>query len=231
LHPLDRINPFAKLLAALLVSSLGWLAGQALTAGLLAAAVLALLLACRVPHAGGYLRLMALVGTLVALSWTLSLAWGGMPWPQAADEALRMAFRLIATTGSFFIAIETISAATLLAACGKLRLPGLLTLSLVLIIGMIPLLREELQIIGETQRCRGLELDRGALSRRILHALARGVPLMVQTFRMAESIALSLSIYGFDPRTRRSTWREVGWLTVETRFPLPPSALPPGPAP
>ncbi len=224
MHWLDRVNPFIKLLAALLLSSGGWLAGSALGAGVVAAIVLAIVIGCRLPQTGGYLKLMALVAALVTLSWTISFAWNGAPLAVAFDDALRMAFRLIATTGSFFVAVETTSAGTLLAACSRLRLPGTFTLVLVLVVGMIPLMREEFQNIGETQRARGLELDRGPILKRVLYALARGVPLMVQTYRMAEMIALALSIYGFDPRVRRTSWRNIGWLTVQTSFPLQPPA-------
>ena len=219
MHWLDRINPFAKLCVAALLSAFGWLAGGALTAGIVAAVVLAIVIACRLPQAAGYLKLMALVGTLVTFSWTLSFAWNGAPLALALDQAMRMAFRLITTTGSFFVAIETTSAGALLAACSRLRLPGTATLVLVLVIGMIPLMREEFQSIGNTQRARGLELDRGPILQRILYALARGVPLMVQTYRMAEMIALALSLYGFDPRQRRTSWRDIGWLTLQTSFP------------
>jgi energy-coupling factor transport system permease protein len=96
-------------------------------------------------------------------------------------------------------------------------------LVLVLVVGMIPLIREEFQNIGETQRARGLELDRGPIFKRVLHALARGVPLMVQTYRMAEMIALALSIYGFDPQLRRTSWRDIGWLTIQSDFPIQPA--------
>jgi energy-coupling factor transport system permease protein len=221
-HRLDRINPFVKLLVALVLSSLGWVAGSAVATGVVAAIVLAVVIACRLPQTGGYLKLMALVGGLVTLSWTVSFVWNGAPFSTAIDDAFRMAFRLIATTGSFFVAIETTFAGSLLAACSRLRLPGSLTLVLVLVIGMIPLMREEFQNIGETQRARGLELDRGPLAKRILYALARGVPLMVQTYRMAEMIALALSIYGFDPKIARTTWRDIGWLTIQTKFPPQP---------
>lgn len=222
MHRLDRINPFVKLLVALVLSSLGWVAGSAVATGVVAAIVLAVVIACRLPQTGGYLKLMALVGGLVTLSWTVSFVWNGASFSTAIDDAFRMAFRLIATTGSFFVAIETTSAGSLLAACSRLRLPGSLTLVLVLVIGMIPLMREEFQNIGETQRARGLELDRGPLAKRILYALARGVPLMVQTYRMAEMIALALSIYGFDPKIARTTWRDIGWLTIQTKFPPQP---------
>ncbi len=72
--------------------------------------------------------------------------------------------------------------------------------------------------IADTQRDRGLELDRGPLLRRVRFALAKGMPLMVQTYRMAEAISLALSLHGFDPNVRRTTWRNVGWLTVESEL-------------
>lgn len=222
MHRLDRINPFVKLLAALVLSSLGWFVGNAVAAGSVAAIAMGIVIACRLPQTKGYLKLMALVGGLVTLSWTLSFVWNGAPLATAIDDGFRMAFRLIATTASFFVAIETTSAGALLAACSRLKLPGQLTLVLVLVVGMIPLMREELQNIGETQRARGLELDRGPLMKRIVYALARGVPLMVQTYRMAEMIALALSIYGFDPKITRTTWRDIGWLTIQTKFPSQP---------
>lgn len=216
---LDRVNPFVKLLAAALVTAAGWFVPDAVSAGLLAAAVIGFIAACRLPQAAGYFKIAALVGALVTVSWMASFMMSGATVAQAADHALRLAFRLVITTGSFFVAVETISAGALLAACSRTRLPGTMTLVLVLVIGMIPLMREEFHNIGETQRARGLELDRGPILRRVLYALARGVPLMVQTFRTAETIALALSIYGFDPQVRRTSWRDVGWLTVQSTFP------------
>ncbi|WP_072395423.1 energy-coupling factor transporter transmembrane component T [Hyphomicrobium sp. CS1GBMeth3] len=220
MHWLDRVNPFAKLFAAVLLTTAGWLTPNAVSAGALAFAVIVFIAACRLPQAKGYFKIAALVGSIVTVSWLISFLAGGASLADAADHALRLAFRLIVTTGSFFIAIETSSAGTLLAACGRARLPGMFTLVLVLIVGMIPLMREEFQNIGETQRARGLELDRGPILKRVLYALARGVPLMVQTFRMAESIALALSIYGFDPKVKRTSWRDVRLLTVQSSFPL-----------
>jgi energy-coupling factor transport system permease protein len=35
-------------------------------------------------------------------------------------------------------------------------------------------------------------------------------------------IALALSIYGFDPKIARTTWRDIGWLTIQTQFPPQP---------
>ena len=163
---------------------------------------------------------MGLVGALVTVSWTINFVVRGVPVAAAMSEALRLALRILTTTGSFFVAVETTSAGALAAACCKFRIPARATLSIILVVGVIPLLREEFRLIGETQRARGLELDRGPIWRRARYALARGVPLMVQTYRMAEAISLGMSLHGFDLETRRTTWREVGWFTVDSHFPV-----------
>ncbi|MBN9080634.1 MAG: hypothetical protein BGP04_20395 [Rhizobiales bacterium 62-17] len=220
MHWLDRINPFLKLAIAALVTAASWLAPNAIVAMALAAAVLLFMLYCRLPAASGYFKIIGLVAVLVTASWALTFISRGMAYDAAIAEAIRLACRLIVTTGSFFIAIETTSAGVLLAACGKARLPGTFTLVLFLVVGMIPLMREEFQAIGDVQRARGLELDRGPILRRVLHTLARGVPLMVQTYRMAEAISLTLSLYGFDPGVKRTSWRDVGLIAVQNNFSL-----------
>jgi energy-coupling factor transport system permease protein len=222
---LDRINPFAKLAGAALLTACSWLAGDSLLAGALTTAfVLALVLASRIPHVLGFFKMMGLVGMLVTVSWTMNFLLRGVPFPSAVARAICLALRIVATTGSFFIAVETTSAGVLTATCSRYRIPPRATLFLVLIVGVIPLLREEFRLIGETQRARGLELDRGPIWRRALYALARGVPLMVQTYRMAEAISLGMSLHGFDLKARRTTWRDVGWLTVDSSFPAPKAA-------
>jgi energy-coupling factor transport system permease protein len=219
---LDRVNVFIKLAGAALLTALSWIARDLAETGVVAVVVVAIILACRLPQSRGYFKMAALVCALVTVTWTANFLIQGLPLEAAIAEALRMAFRIVATTGSFFVAVETTTAGALLAACSAARLPGMATLVLILIVGMIPLMREEYQRIADTQRARGLELDRGPILRRIRYALAKGVPLMVQTYRLAEAIALSLSLYGFDPKVRRTTWRNVGWLTVEPAF-VPPA--------
>lgn len=215
---LERVNFFVKCIGAVLITTAAWLAQGPLEAGAVAAVTLLLLMVCRLPQAKSFYRISALLFVMVSVTWTLNFIVQGVAVQPAVTEALRMAFRLIATTGSFFITIETTSAGALLAACAALRLPGMLTLVLVLVVGMIPLLREEYRHIANTQRARGLELDKGPILRRVRYALAKGVPLMVQTFRMAEAISLSLHLYGFETGKRRTSWREMGLLAIESQL-------------
>jgi energy-coupling factor transport system permease protein len=213
-----RLNFFLKLLAAAVVTALAWIVGTPLPALLLMAAVLAVLLALRLPGLRGYLKGAAILFALVFATWLLNLWLQGAPPAEAAATALRMAARLVATTGAFFFVMETSSPGSILAAASALRLPSMATLVLALIFGLIPMLRDEFERIGEAQRARGMELDDVPLWTRLRYGLARGVPLLVQSIRMAQAIATSLSVYGFDPAVRRTSWRRVGVL-VEERLP------------
>lgn len=218
---LSRINPLAKLGGAAVLAAAAWLASRSLAIEVgLSAGLFAVCGICRIPHLKGFLAVMALVGGLVTGSWALNFLWHGAGPLPALLAALRLALRLISTATAFFIAIESTSAGALAAACCRCRMPTRLTLALVLVVGLIPVLRDEFVLIGETQRARGLELDRGSLGRRALHALARGVPLLVQTYRMAEAISIGMCLQGFDLRAPRTTWRRVGWLTIDSRFPF-----------
>jgi energy-coupling factor transport system permease protein len=219
---LERVNVFAKLAVAALVTVLAWFVHTPLVEAALAAAMLLVLLDCRLPQTRGFLRLSLLVFSMATASWLVNFLLHGQPIGVALAQSLLLALRLIVTTTCFYIAVETTSAGALLAACSAARLPGSATLVLLLIVGMIPLLREEYHRIGDTQRIRGLDVDRGPILARVRHALARGVPLLVQSYRAAEAVSLALSLYGFDPRQKRTTWREVSWLFVQPQL-LPPA--------
>jgi energy-coupling factor transport system permease protein len=220
---LYELNFFAKLLAACLVMALAWSMPGWASGWIVALGVLALLVVARVPGLPAYLKGIALLVVLVVASWCLNLWLQGLTLGEALLIALRMAARLVATTGAFFFVMETTSPGAILAACSAARLPPLATLVLSLTFGMIPMLREEFARIADAQRARGMEIDGVAFPVRVRYAVARGVPLLVQAIRMAHAISLNLALSGFDTERKRTTWRRVG-LLVERR-------LPPGPQP
>lgn len=212
------LNFFAKLLAACLVMAVAWAMPTWYGGALVAAAVLALLIGARVPGLAAYLRGIALLVVLVVASWCLNLWLQGLSLAEALPIALRMAARLVATTGAFFFVMETTSPGAILAASSAARLPPMVTLVLSLTFGMIPMLREEFARIADAQRARGMEIDGVAFPVRIRYAIARGVPLLVQSIRMAHAISINLALSGFDTGRKRTTWRAVG-LLVEQRLP------------
>lgn len=209
---------FALMLAAWLVPD--WRYGI----GLMTVTVL-FLSRLKIPSFAGYLKGAMILVCMVIASWMLNLTLQGMEWRAALAVSVKMAARLVTTTASFWFVMETTTPGAILAACSAARLPSVATLVLSLTFGIIPMLRDEFARIGDAQRARGLEIDDVGTLTKIRYALARGVPLLVQAIRIAYAISFSLSIYGYDLKRRRSTWRRVG-LMVEPRmtWPVPRSA-------
>ncbi len=142
----------------------------------------------------------------------LNLTLQGVSLGQALPIAAFMAARLVATTAAFYFVMETSTPGSILAASSAARLPPVVTLVLSLTFGVIPMLRADFERIADAQRARGMEIDDVGLPKRLRFALARGVPLLVQAIRMAHAISFSLSLYGYDMKQKRTTWRHVGLM-------------------
>ena len=212
-----ELNFFLKLAAAFAVMLLAWLFPDWRTGVPLAALTVGFLCLVRVPGLRAYLKGAALRTGRVIASWRVNLRLQGNSLAQAFPISLGMAARLVTTTAAFYFVMETSSPGAILAAASAARLPPIATLVLSLTFGIIPMLREDFERIADAQRARGMEIDDVPLPTRLRFALARGIPLLVQAIRMAHAISLSLSIYGFDLKRKRTTWREVG-LLVEPRL-------------
>lgn len=211
------INFFVKLLAAFAIMLAAWLAPDWQFGVPLAVLNLVFLYAIRIPGLRGYLKGVGLLVGLVIASWMVNLWIQGMTLAEALPVSAAMAARLVTTTAAFYFVMETSSPGSILAACSAAGLPPVVTLVLSLTFGIIPMLRDDFERIADAQRARGMEIDDVPLPIRLRFALARGVPLLVQAIRMAHAISLSLSIYGFDMKRKRTTWRNVG-LLVEPRL-------------
>lgn len=209
---LHELNFFVKLALAFLVMLAAWLAPDWRFGVPLALGALVFLWLLHVPGLKAYLRGVVLLVLLVLASWMLNLMLQGMALAPALLTALGMAARLVTTTAAFFFVMETSSPGSILAAASAARLPPVVTLVLSLTFGIIPMLREDFERIADAQRARGMEIDDVPFPTRLRFALARGVPLLVQAIRMAHAISISLSLYGFDMRRKRTTWRHVGLL-------------------
>lgn len=217
------LNFFVKLVLAFLVMLAAWLVPGWHYGVPLALLMLGFLIAVKVPGLRGYLKGVVLLTLLVMASWLLNLYMQGMSFNDSLPIAAGMAARLVTTTAAFYFVMETSTPGSILAAASAARLPPIVTLVLSLTFGIIPMLREDFERIADAQRARGMEIDDVSFVMRLRYALARGVPLLVQAIRMAHAISLSLAIYGFDTRRKRTTWRNVG-LLVENRLPNAPQS-------
>lgn len=211
------LNFFVKLLAGLALSVAAWFATDWRYGVPLSAATLLFLWLAKVPGLKAYLKGASLLVLLVEASWIVNLLLQDHTLLQSFIIATGMAARLVTTTAAFFFVMETSSPGSILAAASAARLPPVVTLVLSLTFGIIPMLRDDFERIADAQRARGMEIDDVSFFTRLRFALARGVPLLVQAVRMAHSISLALTLYGFDTRHKRSTWREVGFF-VESRL-------------
>lgn len=216
---LHNVNFFVKFIAATAVMTGAWIAPNWKWGIAIALACILFLVFTRVPGLKGYLKGICILILLVMASWCVNLYVQGLSLQEALPIALRMASRLVATTAAFYFVMETSTPGSILAAASAARLPPIATLVLSLTFGVIPMLREDFNRIADAQRARGMEIDDTPFYTRLRFALARGVPLLVQAIRMAHAISLSLSIYGFDLRKKRTTWRNVGFL-VEPTLPI-----------
>lgn len=211
------LNFFVKLAVAFLVMLAAWLVPGWKYGLPLALATVGFLVLVKVPGLRGYLKGAVLLTLLVMASWILNLVLQGMAFVDTLPIAAGMAARLVTTTAAFYFVMETSTPGSILAAASAARLPPMVTLVLSLTFGIIPMLREDFERIADAQRARGMEIDDVSFPMRLRFALARGVPLLVQAIRMAHAISLSLAIYGFDTKRKRTTWRNVG-LLVESRL-------------
>ena len=211
------LNFFVKLVAAFLVMLAAWLVPGWHYGVPLALVTVGFLVLVKVPGLRGYLKGAILLTLLVMASWILNLVLQGMDFVDTLPIAAGMAARLVTTTAAFYFVMETSTPGSILAAASAARLPPMVTLVLSLTFGIIPMLREDFERIADAQRARGMEIDDVSFPMRLRFALARGVPLLVQAIRMAHAISLSLAIYGFDTKRKRTTWRNVG-LLVESRL-------------
>ncbi len=209
---LHDVNFFIKLIAAFVVMALAWLMPDWRYGVPFTIIVLLFMAGAKVPGFRAYLKGVALLTLLVMASWLLNLTLQGLSLIESLPIAIAMAARLVTTTAAFFFVMETSTPGSILAACSSMRLPPIATLTLSLVFGIIPMLREDFERIADAQRARGMEIDDVPLPVRLKFALARGVPLLVHAIRMAHAISLSLSIYGFDLKRKRTTWRNVGLL-------------------
>ncbi|OYR17403.1 energy-coupling factor transporter transmembrane component T family protein [Brucella grignonensis] len=216
------LNFFVKLAAAFLVMLAAWLVPGWKYGLPLALVTVGFLVLVKVPGLRGYLKGAVLLTLLVMASWILNLVLQGMAFVDTLPIAGGMAARLVTTTAAFYFVMETSTPGSILAAASAARLPPMVTLVLSLTFGIIPMLREDFERIADAQRARGMEIDDVSFPMRLRFALARGVPLLVQAIRMAHAISLSLAIYGFDTRRKRTTWRNVG-LLVESKLRAAPT--------
>ena len=73
----------------------------------------------------------------------------------------------------------------------------------------IPTLLEESQRIMKAQASRGVDMEEGKLSEKIMAILSLIVPLFVSSYQKADDLANAMEARGYDPDKKRVRYRQL----------------------
>lgn len=88
-----------------------------------------------------------------------------------------------------------------------------MTLSLAL--RFIPTLLEEANRIMKAQKSRGVDYDRGFISKKIKSIITLIVPLLVSCFSISDDLTLAMDARGYDPYGKRSRYRVLKFTHID----------------
>lgn len=243
--PIHRLNPFAKLawVGSILVLALvlnnplfllllflatlpvvrvagvwsEWLASMKFTVYLCAAIIL-------------INALVSSHGTTVLFSFPFRLPVVGTP--VITLEALffggAMCLRLLAIISAFAILTFTVHPDDMMLAMIKVRLPYKSVLLTSLSTRFIPTLIDDAQRITDVQRSRGLELDKGRLTRRIRGRASIVTALLSNSLDRAVQVAEAMESRAFGTGSKRTFYKDIRLTLTDTAtlvFALLPLAL------
>jgi len=110
-------------------------------------------------------------------------------------EALNLALRLLLLFSVSFLLFQKLSSEELGSALTRLRIPSWFAFLLTIALRFVPYLGERLEHIKEAQRSRGIDLR--LRLRNLPNLAALGVPLLIQSFILADDLAMALESRGY----------------------------------
>ncbi|RLE89158.1 MAG: hypothetical protein DRJ49_03945 [Thermoprotei archaeon] len=130
-----------------------------------------------------------------------------------------MALRFINVVSSFSLFFLTTSPDDFADALLKLRIPYEYVLMFTMALRFVPTLARDLQIIYDAHRSRGLEIDTGNFIERTRKLLPILITLFIFEIKRSLSIAEALESRAFNPRVKRTYFKElrmksIDWLVV-----------------
>ena len=98
----------------------------------------------------------------------------------------------------------------------RLGIPvGEVGISLLLAIRFVPILQQEAERLVTALRARGIDPFEGGIVERVRNLGPLLTPLFRQVFRRADTLALALTVRGYRPGVRRTSWRARGLAAGE----------------
>lgn len=80
----------------------------------------------------------------------------------------------------------------------------------------VPTLMEELQVIMDAQRSRGVIFNQGGVIKRCKNIISLIIPILVSSFRHADNLADALGASGYDAHNPRSSYRKYQWNLADS---------------
>ncbi|HDJ66525.1 MAG TPA: energy-coupling factor transporter transmembrane protein EcfT [Nitrososphaeria archaeon] len=124
-------------------------------------------------------------------------------------ESFAAAYRLIALLASFSIFFLTTTPEEIGMTLTKLKIPYMYVFAFISAIRFTPILAEELQTIMDSQRSRGLELDKGNPLTRLRRYIPILVPLIVNVLRRSYELAEAMEVKCFGASKKRTYLKEL----------------------
>jgi len=160
------------------------------------------LINCLIPY-GDYSHIM------FAFSNGFSIYW------EALFNALRVGLRIVLMVALTMILTSTTSPLDItyafewyLTPLKLIKFPTqVISMTISLSLRFIPTLLEEAQRIMRAQKSRGVDYNRGVISKKIKSITTLVIPLLVSCFSRSEELALAMDARGYDPYATRTRYR------------------------
>ncbi len=204
---LHRLHPVTKLAGLVAFVVAAFVVDRPLALVPLSAAVFALL----VP-AGGLpnvrrLRLMfVLVFVFTLVIWTFFFRGVARPTRAGFLYGLSTAMRLDTFLAAGILFLTTTRVEEIAYALGWLGVPYAVGFTLTLAFRLVPVFFDAAFAVLDAQRCRGLELARGGLVKRLRRFVPILVPVLIGALRRADRMAMALELRGFNSGRPRTTY-------------------------
>ncbi|MCX7837912.1 MAG: energy-coupling factor transporter transmembrane protein EcfT [Anaerolineae bacterium] len=180
-------DPRSKLVLALAWSTLVMLATRWEILGIISIVTLGTVVV--LDHTSAWLKTMR---ALVPMTLFLVAV---MLWAFDANTALMSALRLLLLTTTFFLFFRTTAPEDMANALVASGAPYALAFIITTAMQFVPVLARKMSEVRDAQRARGIPLENNVASLRYYPALI--VPLLIQTFLLAEQLAEAMEARGF----------------------------------
>jgi len=175
--------------------------------------VFLVLINCLIPY-GVYTHVMFTFPNGFAIYW------------EALFNALRVGFRIILMVALTMILTSTTSPLDItyafewyLTPLKLVKFPTqVISMTISLALRFIPTLLEEAQRIMRAQKSRGVDYNRGIISKKIKSITTLVIPLLVSCFSRSDELALAMDARGYDPYANRTRYRTLNFGLKDTLF-------------